>query len=148
MPQGKDTVTTEQKKPSARSSSVSKAPPGRPALLLVDDDRHVYRTVDRELGRRGWSIHYAPDGLRALQILPEIMPLYGVLADLWMVGLSGCQLLTAVRDAHLRAGHSAPRLVLLTGEATDEQRRCCEEIGALVFIKGESRFSELSRALG
>lgn len=127
---------------------MSKAPPGK-ALLLVDDDWRLYRTVDRELGRRGWAIHYAPDGLRALQILPEIMPLYGVLADLWMPGLHGCELLKVIRDTQRAVHPTLPiRLVLLTGEATDEQRRCCEEIGALVFIKGESRFSELSRALG
>lgn len=132
-----------------RSSFVSEAPPARKALLLVDDDWHLYRTVDRELGRRGWSVHYAPSGLHALQILPEIMPLYGVLADLWMGGIAGCQLLKAVRDAQAQAFPDSPlRLVLLTAEATDEQRRCCEEIGALVFEKGTSRFSDLSRALG
>lgn len=140
-------MANETKRPSIRSSVASEAAVVK-NLLLVDDDKFLRRTVDRELGRRGWRIHYAPDGLRALGILPEIMPLHGVLADLWMTGLAGCQLLIAVRDAQLRAGHPAPKLVLLTGEVTPEEERCCDEIGALVFIKGSSRFSQLSEALG
>ena len=100
--------------------------------------------------KRGWSVHTSPDGLRALQILPEIMPLYGVIADERMLGPSGVDLLEAIHRIQSSAHPDHPlKLVLLTGYDIDPETQArCDAIGARYFQKGDIGFSDLSRTLG
>lgn len=101
------------------------------------------------MGRLGWRVHSAPDGLRALQILPEIMPLYAAIADVKMLGPAGTDLLVAIKREQEKAFPECPvRLVLLTGyDIDDDLQARCDEIGARAMVKGEERYSLFNRWL-
>ena len=76
------------------------SPPGTAAgahVLLVDDDDGVRRVFGRVLSRAGFQISEAADGATALNMLAR-QRFDVVLSDIAMPGLSGMQLLQAVRE--------------------------------------------------
>src|SRR5215475_10390508 len=91
----------------------------RPALLTVDDDPSVSRSVARDLRRRygeGYRIVRAESGADALEVLREIKLRGGrvavLLADYRMPEMSGIEFLEAAMDLFPRA-----RRALLTAYA-------------------------------
>jgi two-component system NtrC family sensor kinase len=89
--------------------------PGDPAsattVLIVDDDEHVRRALQRVLRRARCRVLEACDGGGALAIL-EREPVHVVVSDFRMPGLSGIELLRLVKDRWPRI-----QRVLLTGQA-------------------------------
>ncbi|MCM5678609.1 response regulator [Schlegelella sp. S2-27] len=86
-------------------------PPRAQALLIVDDEPHVLSALRRALRGTGCTIHTAPGGQQALQILAE-HPIDLIISDMRMPGMSGAELLRGARER-------APETIriLLTGYA-------------------------------
>jgi CheY-like chemotaxis protein/anti-sigma regulatory factor (Ser/Thr protein kinase) len=85
-----------------------------PKILVVDDDRATLRLLDGVLSRAGFTTTTANDGLEAKEKLRR-----GrfdlVLADVWMPGMTGIELL-----ASLRGRKQQPLFVVMTSDDTPE----------------------------
>jgi len=66
-------------------------------ILLVDDDQNALDTYQRVLRKR-FDLQVAPSGLEALQIIQSHGPFAVVIADMYMPGMNGLDLLSQVRD--------------------------------------------------
>ncbi|MHB2167479.1 sensor histidine kinase [Alsobacter sp. R-9] len=83
-------------------------------ILYVDDDPALGRLVERQLGRRGFSVTHAGDGEQGLRLLDQT-GFDAVGLDHFMPGRTGIQLLDDIR---LRP--DAPPVIIVTG--ADEGR--------------------------
>ena len=82
----------------------------RPRVLCVDDDAFMLNILTRTIGA-DYEVLTSSGGAEALQLIESSEPIQVVVSDHRMPGLSGAQLLQALRDKH-------PLIVriLLTGE--------------------------------
>ena len=108
-----------------------------PVVLVVDDDERPRRGVERVLARRfggDYRVLGAESGFAALVILNELVQtgqqLALVLADQWMPGLSGIELLALTRDLHPLA-----RRILLTDYGDESTRQPILQAMALGHIE-------------
>ena len=70
----------------------------RPGLRGVGDDEEANRvTLERIIQREGWEVMHAPDGRAGIDRLRR-EPVDVVLTDLKMPGMSGLELLRAVKS--------------------------------------------------
>ena len=81
------------------------------AVLVVDDDENVRRSLRRALGRTNFTVLEAPEAAAALEIL-EREPVHVVVSDYRMPGMDGVEFLRLVKERH-----PATQRVLLTGQA-------------------------------
>ena len=113
--------------------------PGRPRrVLVVDDDALTRSILGDAFEARGFEVIRAPDGEAGLRaITDELLSLDAVVTDVQMPGLSGDELVTAVR----RAGGETD-LVLVVMSATLEHERMAALIAAgadAVLLKARGR---------
>jgi thioredoxin reductase (NADPH) len=119
-----------------------------PVVLVVDDDERPRRGVERVLARRfggDYRVLGAESGFAALVVLNELIQtgqqLALVLADQWMPGLSGIELLALTRDLHPLA-----RRILLTDYGDESTRQPILQAMALGhiehFLPKDSSFPE------
>ncbi len=69
------------------------------SILVVDDDENVRRVLELQLLDAGFAVTTASDGASALAILEDWPPDL-LITDLKMPGMSGLELLTALRHSH------------------------------------------------
>ena len=69
---------------------------GKPAILVVDDDRVILESLAAALSDEGYTVRVAVDGISALAELRDFKPDV-LLSDLNMPGMGGCELLSIVR---------------------------------------------------
>jgi two-component system response regulator HydG len=99
-------------------------------IVAVDDDGDVLRLVERLLTRAGFVVQTFGDPMRALEAMrasrepPDV-----VLSDIHMPGMTGLELLSAVRD-------SWPTLpvVLMTGKGTLDSAMQAVRLGAYDYL--------------
>ena len=92
-------------------------------ILLVDDNDHVRRTLNRVLAAAGFSVSVAHSGLDALEVLDKSKTSFDlILTDIIMPVVSGIDLASRLRER----GISTP-ILFMSGFADSNQR----EIGAL-----------------
>jgi PAS domain S-box-containing protein len=92
---------------------------GTETVLLVDDNAGVRELARTLLTRQGYTVLVASDGTEALrQAREQLRPVDLVLTDLVMPGMSGRELVTA-----LRMDNAEVRVLYMTGHATDERMR-------------------------
>lgn len=106
-------------------------PPGHvepPHVLLVDDEDGVRRVFARVLTRAGFQVSEAADGATALAMLAR-QRFDVVLSDIAMPGLSGMQLVQAVRER----GHRV-QVVLATGNPTLETAMRAGALGVVHYL--------------
>jgi CheY-like chemotaxis protein len=83
--------------------------PAARRILIVDDDRRVREMLRDFLSTVGDEVATAASGTEAIDIVPRFQPDV-VLVDMVMPGMSGEEVLTALR----RAGHTMP-VILISG---------------------------------
>ncbi|MEZ4406486.1 MAG: sigma-54 dependent transcriptional regulator [Polyangiales bacterium] len=83
------------------------APPHRPSVLVVDDDRSIRRTLEKFLGDLGYAVTLAEDGLQGLEAITAHDPDV-VLLDLGLPRMDGLELLAKLREA----GRTGPVIVI------------------------------------
>ena len=88
-------------------------------ILFVDDEQRILDGIRRMLRaqRRQWSLHFAPGGREALEILAR-EPIDIIVSDMRMPHMTGVELLTKVRDVYPQvirialSGHASRETVL------------------------------------
>jgi two-component system, OmpR family, response regulator MprA len=93
-------------------------------VLVVDDDPHIRRMLERVLDKAGYEVESAPDGGTALARIERVVPDILVL-DVAMPGIDGL----AVTQRLRRSGLSLP-VLLLTARDAVPQRVAGLEAGA------------------
>lgn len=83
--------------------------PGSGAVLVVDDDVNLARSLSRSLAGFGWQVEEAHDGREALQILQQ-RSFDALVLDLQMPETDGLSVIEQLRD-----GASKPVTILLSG---------------------------------
>jgi two-component system NtrC family sensor kinase len=81
------------------------------AVLVVDDDEHVRRSLRRVLRRTACRVLEAPEAATALEVLAR-EPVHVVVSDYRMPGMDGVEFLRIVKERY-----PATQRVLLTGQA-------------------------------
>ena len=85
--------------PAAADSRVLTPHPAQRTFLLIDDEPAVRAMLARTLERLGFLVYTAADGAASLALLAEDLPqLAGVFLDLNMPGMSGPDLVRAIRQ--------------------------------------------------
>jgi len=69
---------------------------GKPAILIVDDDRMIRESLAAALFDTGYTVRLAIEGASALAELRDFKPDV-LVSDLNMPGMGGCELLSIVR---------------------------------------------------
>jgi DNA-binding NtrC family response regulator len=97
-------------------------------LLVVDDERHQRESLQTILEDEGYRVAIASDGREALSRFAEVHPEV-VLTDLKMPGLSGMDLIRALKDGPL-----PPRIILITAHGSVERAREAHRLGAFDYM--------------
>ncbi len=118
----------------ARAVSAAEAPGHRPPrrrrALVVDDDEIARRVLEKVLGRHGFQVRTAADGLQGLRALvDEILDLDVLVTDVRMPGIDGEELIRRIRQA---GGERDLGIVVVTGTLPDEERLCAAGADAVV----------------
>ena len=137
-------------------------PPGVPAkpatpvaaafsVLLAEDNEINALLATRHLQRLGGIVTYAPDGLTALALVETAleggMPFDAMVLDIRMPGLDGREVARRVRLAE--AAHDAPpaRIIVLSADLLDIERRSAAHTGIDAFLGKPATFAQLEGAL-
>src|SRR5262245_8901676 len=97
--------------------------------LVVDDDASVRDVIRRLLEMRNWTVTSASDGESALRVLEGAPTLDLIVLDLTMPGLSGADLVRAVRQRR-----PATPLLIVSGYSSDEVDSRAPEIVVEAFL--------------
>ena len=100
----------------------------RPQLLVVDDDRAILMLVGTIAQSEGFDVGTTMDGAEALQLLRR-RPADLVLLDLRMPGVTGLEILRAIRDINTQS-----RVVLMSGHATIDSAVEAVKLGAVDYL--------------
>ncbi len=106
------------------------AAPLAPHVLVVDDSVSIRRSLDLALGRAGFDVELASDGIEALGKMLERPPRVLVL-DIEMPRLDGFELLSVLRGSPQFAG---TRVVMLTSRAGEQHREHARQLGAAAYL--------------
>ncbi len=101
-------------------------------ILVVDDDsltQMLEKTFLKELGFR--EIFFAKDGIEALHLIPQIMPLDLILLDWHMPKMSGLELLKKLHQSHT---YAKTKIILVTAEIDTAKVVEALEAGADEYI--------------
>lgn len=97
-------------------------------ILVVDDEEIVCQSCDRILTEEGYEVQTRPSGREALQLLSE-EPFDVVIVDLKMPGMSGMELLQAIK----RDSPDIP-VIMITGYSTVETAVEAMKSGAFDYL--------------
>src|SRR5258707_7086105 len=106
-------------------------------LLIAEDEANLRLVLQKELQRRGYRVHAAPDGEAALRKLEE-SNVDVLLCDINMPRMDGMELL---RRVHERP--NPPEVIMLTGQGTIETAVEAMKIGAYDYLTKPYSISEL-----
>ncbi len=99
-------------------------------VLVVDDEIHMRRLAARILELAGYTVLEAASGSEALRIIEETPPDV-VTCDISMPGMSGFELLTAIKA--LPAGAKIP-VIMLTALGQNKDISRATALGAAAYI--------------
>jgi two-component system response regulator HydG len=100
----------------------------RPNLLVVDDDRAILTLIGTIAQAEGFEVSTTLDGDEALQLLRR-RPADLVLLDLRMPGITGLEILRAIREIAPRS-----QVALMSGYATIDNAVEAVKLGAIDFL--------------
>ncbi|MBC7231539.1 MAG: response regulator [Actinobacteria bacterium] len=109
------------------------------SALVVDDDRLLLRLVELNLGKAGIEVLLADSGREALRIAREERPDV-ILLDLMMPVMDGLQVMQELKSA--RETRDIP-VIMLTAKSGRDDRRRCEELGAVAYVTKPFSLEEL-----
>jgi CheY-like chemotaxis protein len=102
-----------------------------PLILVVDDEPFVPRVLELKLGRAGYRVITAPNGLRGLELIAREHPQV-VITDISMPGMDGFEL---CREAQkYRKDHNF-LLIVITSRTEREMRQWMDSIPDLIFFE-------------
>lgn len=98
-------------------------------ILLVDDDAFLRDMYATKFGERGHTVAVAASGESALEQIREA-EFDLVLLDLVMPGMTGIELLEAIKDEQ----GQAPACVVLSNQGSEEDVQAAKKAGAKGYI--------------
>jgi EAL domain-containing protein (putative c-di-GMP-specific phosphodiesterase class I) len=113
-------------------------------VLLVDDDEAVARAFERILVRAGYEVHVALAADRAIEIVRSEPELDAVLSDISMPGMTGIELLRAIRET---TDLDVP-VLFVTGNPSLGDAVRAVEYGAFRFLEKPIRAEDLCAEIG
>ena len=136
------------------SAVVTRLPlPRRGLRVLVAEDNEINALLARKhLERLGAAPTRARDGVEAVQLahmalIGEREPFDAILMDIRMPGLDGLEAARQIRQAEAEAGSTRVRIVALTANAFEEDRRAANAAGIDEFLTKPVDVVALARAL-
>ena len=115
--------------------------PGRPILLLVDDDAPLRRSLQRAMARRGFTVHAAETLQGGLELARLIKPEYAVI-DLGLEDGTGLEL-----ARRLRKLRPLVRILILTGDGNVATAARMAQAGALEYLAKPADADQVTSAL-
>jgi CheY-like chemotaxis protein len=116
--------------------------------LVADDDALSRKMISDALQERGFDVICAADGISALRVVSEeLLSLDLLVADLWMPGMGGQQLLRTIRRA---GGETDLAIVMVSGSLEGGLDRKLEREGADAVLKkdlGPRIIAQTARAI-
>lgn len=112
------------------------------ALLIVEDDASLARTLKRSFERRGYRVSVASSHDEMMKLLTVETPQYAVV-DLKLSGASG---LSCVQELH--AHDAEMRIVVLTGFASIATAVEAIKLGACHYLAKPSNTDDIEKAFG
>ncbi len=114
-----------------------------PRILLVEDNRISQQVIRAMLGKGGWPVDCAGDGLDALaRLAAEQYTL--ILMDIQMPGIDGYETTRRLRQL---PGYSAIPVLALSADVSDEVRLQCREAGMNDFLQKPVHIRQLLSAI-
>ncbi len=113
-----------------------------PTILLAEDDASVLQAVKTFLERGGHTVVAVSDGQKAMDYLTK-SKCDLMVTDIWMPGLTGLDLLTAIKDLP-----QAPRVVFITADNTPETLLQAVSDQAYSYLVKPIDSDELLRVVG
>ena len=111
--------------------------PGKPHLLVVDDESELRSVLAKYFGYNQFEVRTAADAVQARAMVAELIPDV-VLVDVNMPGESGLSLARWLRETYPRVG-----LVMLTGATDSVDRIVGLEVGADDYVTKPFEMREL-----
>jgi len=111
-------------------------------MLLADDDAFLLDMYTVKFVEAGYEVIAVKDGDHALSVLREGGEFDGVLLDMVMPGLTGVELLSAIKKEALGGTHC--KLIVLSNQGEQSDITAAKDAGAVGYIiKAESMPSEV-----
>lgn len=121
--------------------SVGAATGDGPAILLVDDDAPLRRSLQRAMERRGFRVFVGESLKSGLELAHSIEPDYAVI-DLRLEDGSGIELVRKLRELHHKV-----RIVILTGYGNIATAVAAVKAGAVDYLAKPADADEVIAAL-
>lgn len=109
------------------------------SALVVDDDKLLLRLVELNLDRLGMRVLLAQSGQEALRLALEERPDV-ILLDIMMPLMDGYEVMRRLKTSEQT--RSIP-VIMLTAKSNPDDRRKCEQMGAVGYITKPFRLEEL-----
>jgi two-component system nitrogen regulation response regulator NtrX len=114
-------------------------------ILVVDDEMDILQSLEGILSDEGFEAISADSGLKALEMIDEVMPDL-VLLDIWMPEMDGIETLGKIKEAYPHL-----QVVMMSGHGTIETAVKATKVGAYDFIEKplsiEKLFLSINNAL-
>jgi len=111
-------------------SCIALAPTRGPLILLAEDNEANIETLGGYLGDKGYTLHYARNGLVAVKLARELRPAL-ILMDIQMPVMDG---LAAIKEIRADADLKDIPIVALTALAMSGDRERCLAVGATDYL--------------
>ncbi|MEW4371161.1 response regulator [Paenibacillus kandeliae] len=108
-------------------------------VLIVDDDARNISALERMLKTRDMHVFSAPDGNRALHVLPQVKPDL-VLMDMMMPVMDGYETIRYMRS---QPEWEHTPIIALTAKAMKDDRKRCMEAGASDYLSKPLNIAQL-----
>ena len=114
--------------------------PGKPKLLIVDDDPMTCRLIKLQLEMEGYPCETLSDPERVLEVIDQVTPDLA-LVDFHLGTQGGLDLLQVIRSSEVYK-----HLPVILMSATDYEREC-RQAGADGFILKPFKWQDIARAI-
>lgn len=115
-------------------------------ILIVDDEEEFARTLASRLALRDMSVRCVFGGEEALEALARETPDL-VLLDMRMPGLSGVDVLRAIRSGKLVSTPNDLPVIIITGHCSETDCARAEELGIQGYLAKPLHFEQLLSAI-
>ncbi len=120
-------------------------------VLLAEDNAINALLATRHLQKLGATVTHAPDGIAALALAEAAMdgghPFDVLVLDIRMPGLDGLEVARRVRLAELARNARPARLVALSADLYDAERRSAAQAGLDAFVAKPVTYDQLAQAV-
>lgn len=112
-------------------------------LLVVDDEKDITEMLSEKLGREGFEVVTALDGIEALEKVRSADPDL-IIMDLMMPNLNGFEVLKELKE---KPGDKWRPVIILSAKAELDAVKACYELEADHYLTKPCSFDNLMRGI-